>query len=351
MDSNYMNRDKNENSLSFIIQLFCSSIGLIFYFILLIIFNFLYKKPSMIKKEIFTFIFLYSIKPILVTIISSPLKNQIISYIIGIISFYLIISYIDKCLTSKRISKNPENYQLSYKYYLFLIFIVCTFPLIQYFNLPEKYLIADYLIYIIIAVIIYEYIKSKFKLLLDYLNEKKETTTKIPDIYLPYMKAYSFYTSFNSANLIFKYSCILIIIYFWMNILYILIKKNILCFIALILEKISGFCLIVGCLILFHPLNTKIMKKGKKDENDEEEAINISSFNVIDVDIQQDEKEEASSISVRKKRDKKKEAKPSNNIDNNYTKIKGEESKENEKDKDKDNENPTKLDEEESLKN
>ena len=94
------------------------------------------------------------------------------------------------------------------------------------------------------AILFFIYINSKFKLLLDYLNEKQVTNSKIPDIYLPYMKAYYYYNSFKCAKTIFFFSLILIICFFSLNISNIFLKKQYLCLLALISEKISLFCLI-----------------------------------------------------------------------------------------------------------
>ena len=67
---------------------------------------------------------------------------------------------------------------------------------------------------------------------------------------------------------------------------------------------------------------------GKNEEIDEE-GRNITNFTVIDVDIQQDDKEELSNYSKRQKKDKKN--KKTGNKDD-YIKIEGEETKEDDKD-------------------
>ena len=64
---------------------------------------------------------------------------------------------------------------------------------------------------------------------------------------------------------------------------------------------------------------------GKNEMNDEE--VNIAKFTVIDVDIQQDEKDE---ISERKKKEKKGKGKE-NKFDESYMKIDAEETKDVEK--------------------
>ena len=345
MDSYLDDEETNINLISAIIHIFVSTAGFIFYLIVFILFHFCYKCPSLIKKEIFTFIFLYSIKTI-VEILLYTILSQFVCYIIDIISFYLIITYINKCLVSKKLSENSISFQLDNKNYMFVIFIICSFPLVKSFKLSQKYIVVENIINIIGAVVIFRYIKTKFQLLLEYLKEKKMTNTKIPDIYLPYMKAHYYYISFNNAYFIYFSSFIIIICYFSLNIFYFLFKKTYLFYIAVICEKCAYICLVIGCLILFYALYKKLLGIGKNDENDEEG--NISNFTVIDVDIQQEEKEENSSLGIRKKRGRKNKMK----FNDNYIKIEGEEIKENEKDNDNDNDkdnNIKGMEESESL--
>jgi hypothetical protein len=330
METNAKEAEKKGIYISLFIQSFYSLSGLIFYLISFILFNFYYKCPSLIKKEIFTFIFLTSLKTIIEIIIPFSLANYLISYFIGIISFYLILVYLDKCLTSKKISIDSFIFELSNKVYLFLIFLVCSFPAVKIWKLSENYIITENIINIIVAILFFIYINSKFKLLLDYLNEKQVTNSKIPDIYLPYMKAYYYYNSFKCAKTIFFFSLILIICFFSLNISNIFLKKQNLCLLALIAEKISLFCLILGNLVLFYSLYKKLLGIGKNEEIDEE-GRNISNFTVIDVDIQQDDKEELSNFSKRQKKDKKNK-KTGNKDEDNYIKIEGEETKEDDKD-------------------
>ena len=326
MQTHEKENEKKEMYITLFIQSCFSLSGLIFYLISFILFNFCYKCPSLIKKEIFTFIFLTSIKTIIETLFPFSLANYLISYFIGIISFYLIIVYLDKCLTSKKLSIDSFYFELTNKIYLFLIFLICSFPVVNIWKLSKNYIITENIIYIIIAITFYLYINSKFNLLLDYLSEKQITSSKIPDIYLPYMKAYSYYNSFKCAKIIFFFSLILIIFHFCLNISKIFLENKYLCLIALITEKISLFCLILGNLVLFYTLYKKLLGIGKNEDVDEE-GRNISNFTVIDVDIQQDDKEDLTNFSIRSKKEKKNKKKGNKN-DDNYIKIEGEETKE-----------------------
>jgi len=341
MDSNLIGQESNF-TLHIITQIIFSCTGLIFYLISYILLAFYFKYPTLIKKEIFTFIFLYSLKLLLEVIFSTSNICYIICYLIGIIAFYFLITFVNKSLTSKKLSDNSINFELIHKHYIFLTYIICTLPIIQIYSLSEKYVLADNLIKIIVIVFIYRYLKSKINALIEHLKEKKVTNTTIPDIYLPYMRAYYYYTTFNSVNLIFFDSFILIICSYSLNIIYILLKIKFLMYATTICETLSKFFFIFGCLMLFYSLNKQYFGIGKTEEEG-----NISNFTVIDVDIQQEEKEENSGFTIRKKKDKKNQK---NKDEDSYMKIEGDETKELEKDKEKEN-NIKGMEETESLNN
>ena len=328
-----------------IIQLIFSISGLLFYLIIFVLLNFYYKCPSLIKKEIFFFIFIYSIIPILEVLFPAKKMINIIGYFLENISFYLIISYTNKCLTSKKLSKSTINFELIHRKYLYLILAICSFPLCKICSLSSDYFVCENVINILVSFVIYKYIKNKFQLLLDYLNERKVTNSKIPDIYLPYMKAYFYYTKYKSAYSKFFLSFILIICSFALKIAYIYFQMSILCYVSLICEKFGILLIIYGSLFIFFALYKNLFGIGKNEEN-EEEGTNISNFTVIDVDIQHEDKDNNSQVSKRKKKVKKNVISAGKELDNNYVKIEGEEIKENEKDKEN---NIKAVEEEESL--
>jgi hypothetical protein len=326
MDSN--SKDQESFTLQTIIQIVISCTGLIFYVIAYILFAFYFKHPTLIKKEIFTFIFLYSLKILLGLILSPSTTSYLICYFIGIISYYFIITFINKSLTSKKLTENPINFELEHKHYIFLALVLSSFPIIKIYNLSEKFIFVDNLIQLVVLIFIYRYFNIKIKTLLEFLKEKKVTNTTIPDIYLPYMRAYYYYTTYSSVNLIFFDSFIIIICFYSINIIYILTKMKFLCYVALLCDTIGTTCFIFGCLVLFYTLNKKFFGIGKIEEEG-----NISNFTVIDVDIQQEEKDESSSFTIRKKKNKNNKMKL-NKDDDSYVKIESDETKENEKDKD-----------------
>jgi hypothetical protein len=83
--------------------------------------------------------------------------------------------------------------------------------------------------------------------------------------------------------------------------------------------------------MFFYSFNKQSFGIGKIEVNDEE--VNIAKFTVIDVDIQQDEKDE---MPVRKKKDKNDKGRE-NKVDENYMKIDEEETKDVEKEKENNN--------------
>ena len=145
------------------------------------------------------------------------------------------------------------------------------------------------------------------QLLLEYLKEKKMTTSSIPDIYLPYMKANFFHNQFNIVNIIFDVILVLSISYFIIKIIDLFLQLKIAAIYAhLIIKKSIYCCIVTSGLILFYSLNkNKLIKGGKKSKNTGEESNN-GKFNVIDIDIHQDEN---TNLSERKRtKERKKES-------------------------------------------
>ena len=317
--------EQDSISLQTKIQIVISCTGLLFYAIAYLLFALYFKHPTLIRKEIFTFIFLYSLKVILSVIVPHSIITYLICYIIGVISYYFLITFINKCLITKVLSENPINFELVHKNYLFIALAISSLPIIEVFNLSEIFIIFQDIIKLVLLIVIYRYFDSKIKLLIEYLKEKKVTNATVPDIYLPYMRAYYYYTTYNSVHMIFFDSFIIMICFFVFKTFYIFSKMKFLYYIALICDTVGSLCFIIGCLVLFYTLNKKFFGFGKIEEEG-----NISNFTVIDIDIQNDEKDENSSLTVRKKKEKKNK----NKDEDSYMKIDEDETKENEKDKD-----------------
>ena len=293
MDLNTEDQLENKKTLYFYIHLFFAFTGIIIYITAIYIFGLYIKYFSFIKREIFTFIILNSIKSFLEISLSSSLAKDIIIYVIGIIEFYLILTYINKSFTTKKIAKNNPNFELDYLYYIVLIFAICSFPYEKIFNLSTKYIFSSNTVKFILSIILFRYINIKMHLILEFLNEKKVETTEIPDIYLPYIKAHYYYRNFYIVNIVFIICLFSVLVYYGIKLSDIFLEwKNISRYILLFCEEIIYNCVKLSCLIFFYSFNRNKLTKGGKKRRKKEEYVqesNISNFSVIDVDIQQDE--------------------------------------------------------------
>ena len=258
------------------------------------------------------------------------MKKELIIYAFGIIKFYLIIIYLNKCFTSRKISQYNSDFELDHKFIFLLIFIMISFPFEKYFILSEKYIISSYIINIILIFFLFRYIIGKMGLLFDYLKDKRMTNSAIPDIYLPYMRAHYYYTNFNKINSIFYLSLSFAISYYAFKILNLFIVdwKLIHTIVCLFIKESFYCCLIIACFIFFYILNKNQLNKAnrRKEEGGEEE--NLAKFTVIDVDIQQDEN--ANLTERKRKREKKSKTKDNDDDENEDEKDKNNEINENE---------------------
>ena len=304
MDAKLKDESTNKSSLFFLVHLFLAILGFLIYIISFLLLQFYYAAPSLIRKEFFLFILFNSFESLIEVIVTPSMTKELIIYCFGIIKFLLIILYLSKCFTSRKISPYNSNFILHYKYLLVLLYSITSFPFEKCFNLSEKYIFSFNVINIILVFLLFRYINGKMGLLLDYLKDKKMTSSAIPDIYLPYMRAHYYYTNFNKINSLFYLSLILGIDYYIIKILNICLEdwKLIFKFLSLFIEE-SFYCsLIIACLIFFYSLNKNQLNKGNKRKEEGGEEENFNKFTVIDVDIQQDEN---TNLSERKRKREK----------------------------------------------
>ena len=316
MDSKLENSSTKETQIFFLIHLFLAILGFLIYVISYLFLQFYYSSPSLIRQEFFIFILFNSFESLVEIIISPSLKKELIIYAFGIIKFYLIIIYLNKCFTSRKISPYNSDFELDYKYFLLFIYIIISFPFEKCFILSEKYIFSSNIIIIILVFFLFRYIIGKMGILFDYLKDKKMTNSAIPDIYLPYMRAHYYYSNFNKINSIFYLSLILAICYYSLKILNLFLEdwKLILKFLSLFIKESLYCSLIIACFIFFYVLNKNQLNKAnrRKEEGGEEE--NLAKFTVIDVDIQQDE---SANLSERKRKREKKSKNNDNDDDEN----------------------------------
>ena len=288
MDSDIKEKSENDYPTYFYIHLFFVFMGLIMYILIVFLFQMYYKSTSFIKREIFTFILINSFKSFLEITLSSSLMKEIILYIIGIIEFYLILKYINKCFTTKKLSPNGYTFKIKHFFYIIILFIACSFPYEKVFELSPKYIVSNNIINIILAIILFRNINIKMQLLLDYLKEKKMTNSTIPDIYLPYMKAHYYFTNFKIINVFFYLFLFSVISYYSVKILDLFLEWQLITkYILLFTEESIYICVIISCLIFFYSFNkNKLIKGGKRrHKEDSGEDANLSKFSVVDVDI------------------------------------------------------------------
>ena len=270
------------------IEFFFTGVGIITYLLSCLLLEFYYKSPNFIKNEIFTYILFHTLKN-LVRIILPDSTNAIFLYCFGIIEFFLILSHLNKCFASKNISENTNLYELTYRFFILAVFIVCSFPYENYFKLIDQYIFTLYILNLILSIIFFRYINIKMNLILDYLKDKKVTNTSIPDLYLPYVKANYYFNNFNKINNIFCVTFSLVIIYYVINIINLFFDLKILYkYLVFLTQEFIFISVAIACLIYFYCLNKDSFNNNKVPK-EKEEAAALNKFRVIDVDIQHED--------------------------------------------------------------
>lgn len=317
MDS-YVDTEFDKISISMMIRFFFSSMGIILYLVLLLLFKLYNNSPSLIKKKIFGYILFYSIKSITEIFITRSLITHLYLYCIKIILFYFLITYVNNCFTTKKLIEN-DNFELTDKNHIIFLYAASSFPVIEAYKISYKYNFIEDIMNIILIVLLYRYINVRFQFILDYLKLTKLQNSNSQTTYLSYGKANYYYENFININKSFFKSFICIIFVFAFDILYILLNIKFLCHISVLFEYIANFYLIFGCLQFFFTYNRKLFglfKLGKPDYNDN------NKLSIADIEIQQDDKEDSSLKIKRKKNENER-----NNDDENYVKIDTEETK------------------------
>ena len=290
MESIEFSKNTDESLIYTYIQYFFIGVGIITYLSSCLVLEFYFKSPNFIKNEIFTYIFFHTLKN-LVAIILPQSTNAIFLYCLGIVEFFLILSHLNKCFTSKNISENTNLYELTYRFFILAVFIACSFPYENYFKLIDQYVFTLYILNLILSIIFFRYINIKMNLILDYLKDKKVTNSSIPDLYLPYIKANYYYNNFSKVNNIFYITFVLVIIYYIINILNLFFDLKIVYkYLVFFTQEFIFFSVVIACLIYFYCLNKDSFNNNKVPK-EKEEAAALNKFRVIDVDIQHEDDE------------------------------------------------------------
>ena len=290
MESIEFSKNTDESLIYTYNQYFFIGVGIITYLSSCLVLEFYFKSPNFIKNEIFTYIFFHTLKN-LVAIILPQSTNAIFLYCLGIVEFFLILSHLNKCFTSKNISENTNLYELTYRFFILAVFIACSFPYENYFKLIDQYVFTLYILNLILSIIFFRYINIKMNLILDYLKDKKVTNSSIPDLYLPYIKANYYYNNFSKVNNIFCITFVLVIIYYIINILNLFFDLKIVYkYLIFFTQEFIFISVVIACLIYFYCLNKDSFNNNKVPK-EKEEAAALNKFRVIDVDIQHEDDE------------------------------------------------------------
>jgi hypothetical protein len=291
MNTNINDKEEKGYSTYFYIHLFFVFIGLITYLMFLFLLFLCIKDISLLKNELLSFIILNSLKSFLEIVLSSSFIKEIIIYAFEIIEFYLILSFINKSICSKKISSNSSYYELEYLYYIVFIYSLCFFPYDKIFNLKGKMIFTHNTIKISLIVLLFRYIQIKMEILLDYLAEKKAIVTSRPDIYMPYKKAQYYYTNFTIVNILYYIVLVLSISYYILKILILFFIKwnKIIKYLMLIFEESLYCTLVVSCLIFFYTLNRSKIRKRRKKKDKSKVEENTQKYSESDADNLHDE--------------------------------------------------------------
>ena len=254
MDSNLNDKNNGDYTTYIYANFFFTTIGIIFYLVSCLSFELYFKAPNLIKSEIFTYILFHSFEHI-VGIILPQTSSPIFLYCFNIVEFFLIL----------------------------------FFPYEIFFKLIDQYIFSLYVIKLILSILFFRYINIKMGLILEYIKDKKVTSSSIPDIYLPYIKANYYYSNFNKIDKMFCFTFAFVIIYYVNNILNLFFDFKILYkYLKFCFQEIIYLCIVTSCLFYFYCLNKDLFINKKIVK---EEASNLNKFKVIDIDINQEEDE------------------------------------------------------------
>lgn len=288
-----------------ILQTVFSLLGVFFYISLIFLFCFYYKNLGFIKQNIFTFILVNSLSPLILLFIDNPTYKIAFSFFSETIQFSLILYFIDNCLTSSNISKDNKEFQIDYKIYIILIFMISSFPFNNYLDLFEKTIFDQNVIKMVLIILFHEQIREKLKNLLEYLNDKINSN----DSDMPHEIAYYYYNICKIISKMFYTSFILFFIYFILKLFdhHFFTYKITLEYICFFINLFAIYSLVVGCILFFYSLNrNKLLKIDEKIFRKENSLEETQTFRVIDVDIPQEDINENTEHSSNKKRKKEK---------------------------------------------
>jgi len=267
--------DENLNEIDTIqrtIIICLSSLGLVLYFISLLIMIFYIKKVVFIKSKSFSFILLNSLTNFFELYINNklilPIK-YIIIFISYLCQFHLITSSINRMLSGKQIFKSEKDYSLKKLIYIEILLPLVIFPYSKFFDNVNTINFFQNIIIIILLLCFYEYVKKRIDKVIIYLGEN----TNKDNIEIAYMEPEELSYIFNLIRGLWSFSFVFLLIFYILKFFDILLKKIEIVhfFISIILIGLKEsvvFLYFVGFTIVVYLLN-KSYDKGEMVQTDE----------------------------------------------------------------------------------
>lgn len=259
-------------SITRTIIIFLSSLGLVLYFISLLIMIFYIKKVVFIKSKSFSFILLNSLTNFFEIYINNkfilPIKHIII-FISYLFQFHLITSSINRMLSGKQIFKSEKDYSLKKLIYIEILLPLVIFPYSKYFDNVNTINFFQNIIIIILLLCFYEYVKKKIDKVIQYLNENNNKD----NIEIAYMEPEELSYIYTLIRGIWSFSFVFMLIFYILRFFDILLKKIeivhfFITIILIALKESVAFLYFVGLTIVVYLLN-KSYDKGEIIQTDE----------------------------------------------------------------------------------
>lgn len=245
-----------------IIKSFFAILGVLFYIALIFLFNYYYRCLSFIKEKIFTFIFINSLSSLISAYIHEPTKQFIFVYTSNTIQFYLILFFIDKCLSSNNLSKDKKDLEINFKIYIILLFMLVHLPISKYLTVSKRNLFD-------LNAIIY------------YFKDKASYNSEFDLSYNSY-----YYKFLKMINSIFSTSFVFFILYYIIKIIdKVLEYKITFQYLTFFINLLAVYFMVIGCILFFYCINREQLEKNKKINKKSDNSEESQNFRVINIDV------------------------------------------------------------------
>lgn len=264
-----------------IIKSFFAILGVLFYIALIFLFNYYYRCLSFIKEKIFTFIFINSLSSLISAYIHEPTKQFIFVYTSNTIQFYLILFFIDKCLSSNNLSKDKKDLEINFKIYIILLFMLVHLPISKYLTVSKRNLFDLNAIKLILCLLFYEHIREKIQMLIYYFKDKASYNSEFDLSYNSY-----YYKFLKMINSIFSTSFVFFILYYIIKIIdKVLEYKITFQYLTFFINLLAVYFMVIGCILFFYCINREQLEKNKKINKKSDNSEESQNFRVINIDV------------------------------------------------------------------